>query len=89
MKMPLHMVHICPHCGKIHEAVSPAKTAHAAPIDGDVSMCFACGEWSVFERGALRLPNAKEQWFIATDQTCQRMSIVWKITKSTTEGNKP
>jgi hypothetical protein len=77
--MPLHMVHICPHCGEIHESVSPAKTPHAVPIDGDVSMCFVCGEWSVFEHAALRLPNAEEHAFITTSQTCQSMTLLWTL----------
>lgn len=65
----------CRRCGHSNEAHTHANASiPAVPHDGDFSLCLYCGEWSVFERGALREPTSAEQKIIRDDPQCVRAS---------------
>jgi hypothetical protein len=74
----------CPFCGQHHEAVSRAHSSTDYPDDGDVTMCFACGEICVFDSdaaGGLRKPTKPEQRNLDRDQHIRDMREVWRIVK--------
>lgn len=74
----------CPYCGKVHdrhsEPLNPG-TPHE-PKDGDVSMCIACGEFSFFDGGALRLPTDDEGVMLSADLDVVRMRAAWRMMKA-------
>jgi hypothetical protein len=52
------------------------------PDDGDVTLCFRCGKFCVFDSraaGGLREPTKKEQRSFAHDQRLQNMLGAWRI----------
>jgi hypothetical protein len=68
----------CPHCG--HKA-NAATCTHddAAPNEGDVGICFKCGEWNVYgDDMQLRLPTDAELAEIAESKECQNASEAWR-----------
>lgn len=52
------MITICPFCGVTHDAIS-GMNAHV-PSEGDISICFDCGNPSVFD-SALDLHKMSEE----------------------------
>jgi hypothetical protein len=74
---------ICPFCGQHHDAASPLRGDHV-PDDGDVSFCFGCGAFCVFDDnayGGLRKPTKKEQRGFDRDKRLQEMTGAWKVVK--------
>lgn len=72
---------ICPHC-KTHIVGSAEVTAdqvldHSQLEDGDYSMCFACGDWSVLHNGRLLRPTNDEHEDIFRSPVCLRMMHAW------------
>ncbi len=55
---------VCPWC-HAHAHAHAAPTA--SPIDGDGSLCWQCGEVSIFEGRALRKPTPFESAALAKD----------------------
>jgi len=47
---------VCAYCGQDHELVSAitakGELREPRPNDGDVTICFACGQWNVFDDGS-------------------------------------
>jgi hypothetical protein len=75
---------ICPHCDQHHDALTMVYGDVDYANDGDVTMCFRCGQLCVFDReetGGLRKPTKKEQRSFDRDQKLQRLQTVWKIAK--------
>jgi hypothetical protein len=70
--------HQCPHCKKVQEAYAAADGSNISPVDGDMSICFDCGEWSIFQNKQLRLPDEKERKHIDNDFQCRRIVDTWK-----------
>lgn len=73
---------VCPFCGSLHtRASATANPAEArAPVDGDVTLCFACGELAVFDAavsGGLRKPTTAEYDQIAADSILRHMHHAW------------
>jgi hypothetical protein len=78
------MATICPFCDQHHEAVTLAYGELPFADDGDVTLCFDCGQFCVFDRdahGGLRKPTKKEQRCIARDDRLQKLLTAWKIVK--------
>jgi hypothetical protein len=74
---------ICPFCDEHHEAVTLAQGDVEWPADGDVSICFRCGQLCVFDRetrGLLRKPTKKEQRRFDRDENLKKLVAAWKIT---------
>ena len=74
----------CPYCEK-HFNRHTGLTGSDDPEVGDVSMCIACGSFSMFtmkngEYG-LRRPTKKESKEIAADKDCQRLHRIWEETE--------
>jgi len=70
----------CPFCGYKAEAASCVTDNGKKPNDGDISMCFRCGEWAVFASfvdGGLRKPNSKEYDYIASDEKMAFIRKAW------------
>lgn len=75
---------ICPFCGTRHDRVCEAKPdSDAFPRNGDVTICFSCGEACVFADvdGGLRKPSKKEQREFARDETLIKARTVWREIK--------
>lgn len=78
-----HIKTTCPWCGKLNTVVAPADgEASHPPTDNDVSMCFGCGEVSVFTNEKLRKPTEQETIEIFTDPEVKQARDVWLRTKS-------
>ena len=66
---------ICPSCGAKHEAITNVEARDVLPDNGDVSICFRCGEICIFDDkayGGMRKPTKKEQREIARDKESDR-----------------
>jgi hypothetical protein len=81
-------VTVCPWCGKHHDLASAAaedgdKGVRMKPVDGDVTLCIGCGNWSIFERkaaGGLRKPNYEERQHMRMDRLMRRVQRAWRRT---------
>lgn len=75
------MLMLCPWCGRSMDRMSSVN-ADAVPEEGDVSLCFGCGEWCVVDNGMhLRKPNDKEFEEIGTDPDCMKARWAWTEVK--------
>lgn len=76
----MDMLATCPACGRTNEAVK-GLSGEAVPADGDRTICFGCGVWSVFVVNAVgvtqRLPNDAEAGELADDPRVQQISEQW------------
>jgi hypothetical protein len=75
---------ICPFCGHHHDAVSAFHSDTDFPNDGNITMCFGCGQFCVFDSdadGRLRKPTKKEQRVIDHDEDAQTLRNAWKIVR--------
>lgn len=65
----------CPHCGNGNDTHACATDPGSTPSPGDVSLCSACRQLSVFADGMgylyLRKPTADEQAELDADDTIQ------------------
>lgn len=48
MNCPHELKTLCPHCGALHECASNIE-GDELPSADDVTLCFQCGEWCVFD----------------------------------------
>jgi len=84
---PVHKLRaVCPFCDTCHDAVTaaPGNTDRFIPEDDDVSLCFACGRFSLYDsekEGGLRRPTAAEQHELDHDKSCRQMLTAWKTLK--------
>lgn len=71
----------CPHCGKWNNLHSlPGEEVVSRPTEGDVSFCFGCGQFSMYDKriaGQLRLPTDAESVEIYLDAGAQRVMKAW------------
>jgi hypothetical protein len=70
----------CRWCGEQHELMTNPYMAEGDPENGDMTMCFSCGEFNVFSGKAasvLRKPNAKERRMLAADPRIKDMRQAW------------
>lgn len=66
---------VCPHC----KARNNTNT-DTLPREGDVGICFVCGEAMVFDgKGGVRKPDAEDEEFIASDPKIRKMQMLWKL----------
>jgi hypothetical protein len=75
---------ICPFCGQHHDAATSTERRDYVPEDGDVSMCFSCGEFCVFDSeayGGMRKPTKKELRTFARDERLQELRTAWKVVR--------
>jgi len=76
----------CAWCGTRHDRATNATDGEeCAPVDGDATVCFACGEWLIFEHGYLRRPTAAEFIEIGSDDDCRRARAAWVFMTRTSE----
>jgi hypothetical protein len=70
---------VCPFCRAPHEVAS-CVGADKLPKDGDLSLCFNCGEWGIFTDkvpGKLRKPTDDEYARIAASPTAKLARMAW------------
>ncbi len=71
----------CPHCGYQTDCVSSVGSGRK-PGDGNLSLCFECGEWAVFGPDLrLRAPTDKEFVVIGEDKACRTARAAWVLTQ--------
>lgn len=73
---------ICPHCDFRHNRVAAAdpRNGDDQPADGDVTLCFRCGEFCIFDddiKGGLRKMNAVEANEINNDPDFVSVQAAW------------
>ena len=74
----------CPFCGYRHELVTAASGGSEFPDDGDITICFGCGQVCVFDSdvdGGLRKPTKKEQHILSRDEAVLKIQSAWKTVK--------
>lgn len=75
------MIVSCPHCGTKHNRHSPITERGAPPPaihEGAVTLCFDCGEWSIFDdRLDLRKPTETESSEIKADPLANKVRKTW------------
>jgi hypothetical protein len=71
-----HTRHRCPHCGSVNDRASGLGHDNTGgPVDGDVSLCFQCAEFGVFDRsvpGGVREPTPEEVADIRSEASAMR-----------------
>lgn len=75
---------ICPFCKQHHDAATHTLNEGRVPEDGDMTLCFRCGAFGVFDEtayGGLRKPTKKEQREISRDKKMQELLTAWKVVK--------
>ncbi|MEJ6847493.1 hypothetical protein V3589_14895 [Sinorhizobium fredii] len=74
---------ICPFCAQRYDAAS-AIAGNADPVNGDVTLCMNCGEWSMFDAsvpGGLRKPSDSEYEVIVANPITGKARKVWQQMK--------
>jgi hypothetical protein len=69
----------CPFCSGRHDCVAGVGT-NGRPSDGDITLCFTCGEWVFFDKhykGGLRKPTWNEYQHIAFDPLLKQVRGGW------------
>ena len=78
----IEMDTVCPFCDQHNEcATGPFG---GTPDDGDVTMCFNCGQLSVFDHNAahgLRKPTKKERRSFERDKLIEQVLAAWKTVR--------
>lgn len=86
-KLPsIEMTTICPYCRTQMDS-SVNLDDDTLPMDGDMSMCFDCGQFSYFDTeldGKLRLPNKVEKLLIDSDPRLREVHVAWLAAKGPT-----
>ena len=75
---------ICPFCGQKHDATTNAQGHDVLPDNGDVSLCFGCGAFCVFDEaayGGMRKPTKKEQRSFDRDERLKKVRDGWRTVK--------
>jgi hypothetical protein len=71
----------CPWCKAVNTRATNAVPGETVqPVDGDVAMCFYCGEWSIYDMAARhrqRKPTEDEFIEIGEDPDCQKVRAAW------------
>ena len=68
----------------IHHEVATGLRDDRHPEDGDITLCFQCGQLSVFDCGAhgkLRNPTPTEERVMARDDRLTKVLAVWRKTR--------
>lgn len=77
----------CPFCSYILDATSEVEGEDITPSEGDIALCWNCGEWMVFSEaaeGGLREPTDDEYVEIGTEPRFRAIRAAWKqVTKET------
>ena len=74
----------CPFCGFHHDRITAPDDRDALPEDGDATMCFSCGEFTIVDNDTdegLRKPTKKEQREIDGDERVAQLRKAWQMTK--------
>jgi hypothetical protein len=81
----LRLLTLCAYCGAQHSRITHADVSDmASPSDGDISLCFHCGEINVVDDGAdggLRKPNEDEKREIEADERVIHLRATWPKVK--------
>lgn len=71
----------CPFCGAKHDRTTSTRGNDVVPADGDLMLCFDCGEWIFYvddgNDGRFRKPTDLEYDEIATDPECRQLNEAW------------
>lgn len=71
----------CPWCGEVNELATGVAGADV-PDEGAVSMCLACGHWSIYELDFIGLRQRKpteQEWLdMESDPTVRAMTYAWQ-----------
>jgi hypothetical protein len=71
----------CPHCGTVNP-LATGLSGGGGPNVSDVTLCIACGSFSVFDKKlALRKPTGEEQVWFATNRDTRRLYFAWLMTQ--------
>lgn len=71
--------HTCPYCGKVNDAATRTSEEPSFPSAGALTVCFGCGEWSIFEADfSLRKPTDSEEATLWEDFHCVRTKAAVK-----------
>jgi len=71
----------CPWCNRLVTRTSNAnQNETVAPVDGDATLCFYCGEWAIIDLSLpnwQRKPTEAEFIEIGEDPDCQKARAGW------------
>lgn len=68
----------CPFCGFVHDLIANANPKSTkVPENGDVTLCFACGEYCELEDGRLVIPSDQTYDEINADPDCAKLHEMW------------
>lgn len=79
---PLFITTQCWKCGTIHDCTSQVKKEGSLPKNGDVSLCFECGAFAIFDdsfEDRIRKPTPSENFNLERDQELLAIRALWAI----------
>lgn len=79
-----HLRTTCPFCGEHHDRITSPLDDDVFPKNGDATMCFACGRFSLFDLDSdpgLRKPTKREQRELDADDRIARIRKAWETVK--------
>lgn len=82
--MTHHMRTTCPFCGYHHDRVTAPEDDDIFPENGDATMCFSCGEFTILDDDTdegLRAPTVAEQKEIDSDERIAHLRKAWQMAK--------
>lgn len=63
--IPIH--NVCSYCGYVQDETTPSDSAPRGPRSGDISICFNCGELSVFMDNMLQREITQDELVMALE----------------------
>ena len=77
----------CPHCGRTNEAHAGVDDDQR-PEPGDVSICWACRQPSLYTETGLRLPTAEEDAEIRSDPNVRQALAAMRESHTPSQANE-
>jgi len=85
MKVPAHLAFRtqCWNCGEQHDAtVDPKDEFQSRPSNGDVTLCFDCGAFAIFDDAYeenIRKPTPAENFELKNCKEVQEVAMAWVL----------
>lgn len=75
----------CAFCGYHHDRITAIEDDNEGPVDGDASMCWACGAFNIVDNNTdegLRKPSRSERGTLDADNRIGDLREAWLLWKA-------
>lgn len=81
----MRLDHKCPYCGRQNDRASGVTEAgkfdDGELNEGAIGLCFGCGEWMIWEAGAMRKPTDEELVEVAGNEVARKVREAWCLVR--------